>query len=208
VAGDHQYHRAASLPFVDGVFIPDGGRGPVQVNSAGQTFSDFGPTNNLTWGPIWAGTSCGTAAENIATKLAGVDYGAPGHAALFLHANKGITFDLDAVRRSTPRWKPLRFSAVVGNSETISETARAVYADVRVLIDAQVRFQRRQISQFNGAFPITIPIGQRDRFLTLAATDGGNGSSWDFIIFGDPRLELAEQPLPDRPMHGEKNHDQ
>ena len=33
-------------------------------------------------------------------------------------------------------------------------------------------------------------IGPQDHFLTLVATDGGNGILWDWIMFGDPRLEL------------------
>ena len=52
------------------------------------------------------------------------------------------------------------------------------------------RFQRREINGCNGAFSIVVPIDENDRFLTLAATDGGNGIDWDWIMFGDPQLEL------------------
>ena len=45
--------------------------------------------------------------------------------------------------------------------------------------------------------PVAIPIGENDRFLTLAATDGGNGINWDWIMFGDPRLELAAKTTDD-----------
>jgi hypothetical protein len=37
---------------------------------------------------------------------------------------------------------------------------------------------------------VVVPIGDNDRFLTLVATDGGNGYQQDHIIFGDPQLEL------------------
>ena len=37
---------------------------------------------------------------------------------------------------------------------------------------------------------MSIPIKSTDRFLTLASTDGGDGLMWDWILFGDPRLEL------------------
>ena len=53
------------------------------------------------------------------------------------------------------------------------------------------RFQRREINRSNGAFSVLVPIGKNDRFLTLAATDGGDGNDWDWIMFGDPRLELS-----------------
>jgi hypothetical protein len=39
-------------------------------------------------------------------------------------------------------------------------------------------------------FRILIPLAENNRFLTLVATDGGNGVSHDWIIFGDARLEL------------------
>ena len=38
--------------------------------------------------------------------------------------------------------------------------------------------------------PINIPIGDNERFLTLAATDGGHEIDYNWITFGDPRLEL------------------
>ena len=47
-----------------------------------------------------------------------------------------------------------------------------------------------QINRLNGAFSVAFPIRDEDRFLTLASTDGGNGVNADWIIFGDPRLEM------------------
>jgi hypothetical protein len=46
--------------------------------------------------------------------LGGVDYSSPGHGMIALHTNKGITFDLDAIRRANPGYKLLRFRAVAG----------------------------------------------------------------------------------------------
>ena len=43
-------------------------------------------------------------------------------------------------------------------------------------------------------FNVAVPLAENDRFLTLAATDGGNGIESDSIIFGDPRLELVSAP--------------
>jgi hypothetical protein len=40
---------------------------------------------------------------------------------------------------------------------------------------------------------IDIALAPSDRFLTLAATDGGDSYSCDQIIFGDPQLELVEK---------------
>ena len=46
-----------------------------------------------------------------------------------------------------------------------------------------------------GAFSIALPIIDKDRFLTLVATDSGNGLSADWVLFGDPRLELLTTQL-------------
>ena len=186
--GDRTYHRVKSLPLVDGVLIPDGSAGPVQIDSAGHTFDDFGPTDNHTAGPIWAG---GVLPAGERTALGGVDYAAPGHRVLGMHANKGITFDLQAIRRANPDQQLVRFRAIVGNTELISQSGQSVFTDVCILVDGQVRFRRREINNYSGAMPVNIRIGKNDRFLTLVATDGGDTIAHDWIIFGDPRLELA-----------------
>ena len=78
----------------------------------------------------------------------------------------------------------------------IPRKAAAVYADLWVLVDGQSRFRRGRSTACNGAFPVSVPFDENDRFLTLAATDGGNGIVADWILFGDPRLELL--PLKQR----------
>ncbi len=189
--GDYRYHRVDDLPFVDGVFVPDGSKGTVQIDSAGHLFPDCPATDNRTWLYVWAGGALPSAvAERLTPALAGVDYFGPGHSALFLHANKGITFDLDAVRRANPDHKLSRFRSVAGNMEPESGNDHNVSADIWVMVDGNVRFKRRDINHFIGAMPIDIPIGDRDRFLTLVATDGGDSYTCDLVIFGDPRLEL------------------
>jgi hypothetical protein len=192
--GDHKYHRAVGMPLVDGVFIPDGSRGPVQVNSAGHVFPDCPATDNSSWLNIWAGGALprGVAARMSPT-LGDVKYFSPEHPALLMHANKGLTFDLDAIRRANPGYKVLRFRGATGNMEPNSERGANVSADIWVLVDGQVRFKRREINRFIGAMPISVPIADHDRYLTLSATDGGNSYQCDLVIFGDPRLELLRQ---------------
>jgi hypothetical protein len=194
--GDGEYHHVAGNPFIDGVFIPDARNGQVQVDSAGHLFADFSSTANMTSHLVWAGGPVPIPADNLhtitfPTTLDGVDYAASDHGLLFLHANKAITFDLKAIRDANPGWKPVRLRAVAGNTENGSAQAILAFADVVVLFDGQVRFKRREINGYSGAMPISLPIRESDRFLTLAATDGGNGIEFDWIIFGDPRLELV-----------------
>jgi hypothetical protein len=210
IVGDGKYHRAQTSPLVDGVFIPAGRAGAVQVDSAGHTFAEFGQTDGMTGSNIWAGGTIPVPASSMPTpvsdllrslppswvlsptKLGDVDYSAPGRGLIFLHANNGITFDLEAIRRANPGFKQLRFRATAGNVEPVSATgAAAGYADLWVLVDGQVRFRRRGINGCSGAFPILFSIAESDRFLTLAATDGGNTMAGDWILFGSPVLEMV-----------------
>lgn len=189
-SGDRQYHRAADMPFVDGVFVPDGSTGPVQVDSAGHRFAEFPKTNNQTAFMIRAGGAIPTVRWKIPTTLGGIDYASPGHGLLLFHPNKGLTFDLSAIRKANPGWAIRQFLAVAGNTETVSASGNDAFADVWVLVDGEVRFKRCQINSTHGALSIAIPITASDRFLTLASTDSGGPLDTDWILFGDPRLEL------------------
>ena len=187
---DGKYYRVQGMPFVDGVFIPyaaSGTRPPVQLDSAGHSFAWFPDTDGYTFGPVWAGAN----GAITSTKLAGIDYNSPGHTLLDLHANKGITFDLDAIRKANPGWRIQRFSAVSGNTWQGPSNGNSVFADLWVFVDGQTRFQRRQTNQYSGAMPAVVPLGDKDRFLTLVATDGGDSYGFDHTMFGDPQLELV-----------------
>jgi hypothetical protein len=195
--GDGKYHRVDGLPFVDGVFIPYGKNGPVQIDSAGHTFSEFGSAKNVTANHIWAGGVIPTNPPYaIPTRIQNVDYARDGRGLLFLHSNKGITFDLNAIRKANQTYKLLRFRATAGNSEYVSEDNSVEYGDLWVFVDGQLRFQRKKLNYHCGAIPIDIAIGDRDRFLTLAVTDGGHSIEYHWIILGDPRLDLQCVPLP------------
>jgi hypothetical protein len=188
--GDGKYHRVESISFVDGVFIIDGGRGPVQTDSSGRVFVGFPTTTNRASYYIWAGGPFPNGVP-YRTELGGVDYAASGHAVLYIEPNKGITFDLDAVRLANPDFRLVRFCATAGNTETAAASGKAAVADLWVLVDGQVRFERWRINSSSGAMRVNIRIGDKERFLTLAATDGGDGDYYDWTMFGDPRLELA-----------------
>jgi hypothetical protein len=189
--GDYRYHRVDGAPFVDGVFIPQADKGPVQLDSAGHAFNGFVTFENLTSGCTWAGSSILNDREGR-TKLCDVDYASPGHGLLSMHANQGITFDLDAVRRANPGCKAVRFRAVLANPETGCTQGLPTMADAWVFVDGQVRSRCRQINGYSGAVPVNVPLDANSRFLTLVATDGGNSIDHDWVIFGDPRIELEE----------------
>ena len=186
---DKQYHRVPSLPFVDGVFIPAGKGHRVQIDSAGHTFDGFGNSDASTSDYIWAIGALPSTPEFgplrfVSYSLGDVDYASAGHGALFLHANKGITFDLDAIRRANPDARLRRFVSVAG-------ITACPLCDIRIFLDGQLCIQYRDISSHLGAIPITLPLHDRNRFLTLTATDGDNGIGSQWIVLGDPRLEMT-----------------
>lgn len=108
---------------------------------------------------------------------------------MFLHSNKGITIDLAAARRLHPGCSLEALDAVAGNIVTIPSFPAKW--DVLVLVDGESRFSREGLAARDGPAAVHVPLFAWDRFLTLAVTDGGDGTSYDWIIFGDPTLELS-----------------
>lgn len=182
--GDGLYHRVPWSPLIDGVFVPDGRKGAVQTDSVGHTFDGFSNLTNNTASSVWAGGKILAADPtlNIPTVLNGVDYSSKDHGLLFMHANKAVTFNLDAIRQANPGFKITRFLTMSSSMEGS--------VDAWFLVDGKERFSRCKISQSYSAMPITIPLRENEHFLTLAVTDGGDGIGGDWMIFGDPRLEM------------------
>lgn len=202
IAGDGKYHRVDRSVFVDGVFVPDGSS-PMQIDSAGHIFDGFPGTSNITGIRIWAGGELPAppVPDDIPSAwLGGVNYGTGAHGILYMHANNGITFDMDAIRRANTGRNIVRFVANVGNTEPGTGQGD-VAADVWVLVDGQPRFKRREINRYNGVAPVSIVVHDGDRFLTLASTDSGGNITKDWIVFGDPRLELSPVRSEDNGSH-------
>lgn len=176
IESDDKYHRV-DLPFVDGIFIPRGGRGPVQINSSGQTFADFSPTEDQSWGNLWV----------YADK------------SIYLHANKGITIDLEALRKHHHD-RITRFTATVQNLErSPPDEASFFSADLWVFVDGQVRFSAIKFRGSHGELNVDVRLDDTSRFLTLVATDSGNTIGKDGISFSNCRLTLAADHNPSTP---------
>jgi hypothetical protein len=76
-------------------------------------------------------------------------------------------------------------------------------------VDGQPRFRREQITTNDGELSILVPLDGRNRFLTLVATDGGDGLALDTVVFGDPVLTLERcSDASERPIatSGESKH--
>ena len=180
-----------SLPSASELNVPSLVVGSVTASDAGANQIDYLRITSGAFAPIVKRATT----VHASNALDDISRAMQGHAVLEMHANKGVTFDLQAIRQANPGCKLIRFSAMAGNAEHLPQTGGRALADVWVFVDGQVRFRRREINRYNGVMPVIVPIRDNDRFLTLAGTDGGNGYGEDQIIFGDPRLEmLSPQP--------------
>jgi hypothetical protein len=64
-------------------------------------------------------------------------------------------------------------------------------ADVWVLVDGRPRLSLPHFRPQDGLVKVNVELGPQDRFLTLASTYGGNVRNLDWVVFGDPVLEMA-----------------
>jgi hypothetical protein len=188
------YRRVEGHPFVDGVFVPNSADRPQVISSQGHIFEDCPKTN----GTYYTGIINGTVQEfgwgGPGLKLNGIVYGTANSPAIFIHANQGITFDLQMIRRALQGTPIMRFEAICG----ISQTA-VLYgmADFYVLVDGQVRFHQGEI-QKDQFCDVRVDLNGSDRFLTLVTVaspnkivpEGLNMEHGDWCLFGNPNLVL------------------
>jgi hypothetical protein len=191
----NDYHPIPSNPFVDGVFIPNG-KTPQIISSQGHLFREC---------PATSGLCCEHILSSPARTLdSRVDRNAEvtdslAHSIL-LHANMGITFDLQAIRTLLPGVKIERFQSKFGIRKWAIRPS-ASNADFWVLVDGKLRYEKKQV-KIDELYSVDIELAENERFLTLIETDGGdpegrildglvlspNDSDWG--IYADPILVL------------------
>jgi hypothetical protein len=186
--GRNMYVEVPSLPFVDGVFVPPAEGGLMPVSTSGHHF-DF-PSGGDSWfvEPANAGEAKNRDLPHELLVLDGQNYGTVTHPALLMHANLGITFDLNAIRESLTRSRIKRFTSVCGINNHVKST-KTPDAIFYVLVDGQVRFFREIALPADLAVDIDIALQPHERFLTLACL-AGTKNLGDWTLFGDPALEL------------------
>jgi hypothetical protein len=200
MAGGPDYIAVPSNPYVDGVFVPDGGQGPVQVSSTGIRFAECPDTNGGIYGHVFYGAWFIRPEEPEVGRYYfcqnGKEYGSS-DAAVSMHSNIGITFDLQAVRKDQPGLSLKRFSARCGISQFRPEKTEVITkATFWVLVDGVKRFEYCATFGEN-AVPMEIELGRQDRFLTVMVTDT-DGQDWDWTFLMEPALELESPQSPAR----------
>lgn len=196
--GDYLYHPVPELPCIDGIFVPDGDEGPVQVTSERHLFEECPDTSHIFFsealgcsmsqkGPI-------SGRSTMALILRGLAYGGKDRPAIFMHANLGLTFDLGAMRQGLSSSRAIqRFESIVGISEDANES-KLGDADVYVLVDGRLVWSRRNMRVGQTQY-ISVALPQESQFLTLVTTDSHSRTTRidtfaDWCVFGNPKLVL------------------
>lgn len=181
------------IEYIDGVFVANHWDGPPVVNSNGDIFKECPMTDSDYYEGIFNGTklSLAGALEFHQGRFGDQVYGTREFPGLNLHANAGITFDLDSIRRDYPGVEIDRFTAIGGISDTVLPFLLPDdMTDIWILIDGKVVYYHRFTAAGDHQDDIDIEIQAADRFFTLVATsDGDSAFSWSFLA--EPCLELV-----------------
>ena len=180
--------------FIDGVFMPDGGQGPVQVTSTGICYSQFPDTHGDCYAPICNNYAINKGfVANPETEyllMRGEKLKNQISPRICLHSNAGITFDLSAIKSSFPGVAIRRFTSRFGLIKSSKSTPTDV--DLFILVDGKEVYSHVGYLSNEPSLDIGIEINDSDRFLTIACMEGTSNYG-DWPIFVDPILELEPQ---------------
>ena len=195
--GDGRYRPVVWSRMIDGVFIPDGRAGAVQLDSAGHSFDGFPETAGRSWGTIWARAAKVKPDDSVTEWVCQITdvkrFMPEGRGLLAFCPNVGLTFDFDSLHKTYPESRPARFQAIAGIASSSRLPAMADgLIDLWIFVDGRLKYKRIGLSRKDGPLNLIVELGSGDRFLTLVATDGGDGISSDWLVFGDPRLDMTE----------------
>lgn len=200
---DLQYHRVTWHRMIDGVFVPSARTGdrPVQLDSAGHTFDRFPWISGRSFGSIWARAADVRQPELAKNDLYwvyalgnGERFMPQRRGLLGMNSNAGITFDLEAIRRSQSGVVPCRFHAIAGVAESRSGNPSVRgSADIRIFVDGRLKFQRNNLRCRDATVAVDVALAPTDRVLTIVVTEGGDQINGDWVVFGDPVLETTSR---------------
>jgi len=131
-------------------------------------------------------------------RVAGIPCGTPENPSILMHANAGITFDLEAVRRACGA--PLQsFTADCALSQPLSRVSSAddesaPKASFYVLLDGREVFSAIDLTPRDEPQAIAIQLDEASRFLTLVTTQGSDNSvENDWCLFVEPMLTFDSE---------------
>lgn len=167
-----------AIPAIQWVFVPDG--------SSAVSVDTDAPVQGVprTSRHFWDTIANRPLNAQRSTTLGGIDFAQAHQSMLAMHANSGITFDLQRLRQETGL-AAMRLTGLVGFGA--AESAAGSLADFTVFVNTDLKFQRLKLRKDETAV-IDVPIPESARTLTLIATDGGDGISSDLLFIGNPKL--------------------
>lgn len=194
-------------PWVHSVFVPAPGRVAIPVDLEGLEIGAPAFSGG-SWGPIWARRPFDSQADPLMSSVeANTEgfWGAGTKRALLdrsrwvrdgivgLHANVGITIDLDAIRDHFGV-APKAFRGVLAHLEK-SHVSLPFHPQAKtsfqVFVDGEPRYERLGFCRDNGDVVFGAELKEGDRRLTLFATDGGDGPIYDRLVLLDPVILLS-----------------
>ncbi|MGD9632005.1 MAG: FecR domain-containing protein [Pirellulales bacterium] len=207
--GKGQFVPVGWNPMVDGIFVPPAEGGECQADSQGRSILMAG-CSGTSWGPVWArrrinddldpfiqqGDQDSEGFWGAGTTTAMLDRLRWARDGLVgMHANIGMTIDLDAVRqlRSAQITRLRGVVTLLERSHVSQPFHPKTAADFRVFVDGQERYQRMGFCREDGDSQFGATIDDADKFLTLVVSDSGDGNLFDRVILIDPVLELNVQ---------------
>ena len=190
---DSKYHLVPYSKYIDGVFVPDGGNGLVEITSAGHTFDCPDTTGEYTHETL---VYKGNINEYHTTIPQLVIYGKEyiNQNILVLHSNGGITFDLAAIRERVPGVKLSHFKSYGGISEVKALFDHIPNVDFWVLVDGEIRYQKKSLNLESGMIKIDITLSDVDQYLTFIVTDGMDTlpENYQLAAVGNDFLHLVD----------------
>jgi hypothetical protein len=119
------------------------------------------------------------------------------HPTFCLHANAGITFDLQQIRQSLRGVRAASFTAHCGIDKEVLEHEKRfgksrTKADIAVLVDGVVVFEKKALDLSDDFIPVNIPFKEDARILTLISTNsaGDDTSYLSWVLWANPTIHL------------------
>ena len=187
------FKKVTQIPAIDGIFVPDGSNENVIVSSAGDIFKECPDTNSCYCVPIINGGRYDMIYDEQ-MMIGDKPYGTKDNPSLFMHANIGITFDLDQIRKQIPETMTLAsFTSIASSPDNPENVKRNL--DVWILLDGKLSYFKKDIYT-SEPFDINVDITDDNHYLSLVVTQGsyipGESlvDSWDWLLLGTPELNI------------------
>ncbi len=196
------YRTIPTCPFIDGIFVPNGKH--QVVSSEGHMFADCPQTTGIFHNELSFNNDSRYFPEiqERYMKTRRLDFV---FSSLFMHANLGVTIDLNAIRNHFAGREIYRFCTTAGTAYSVSYgkimgiedgAPASTEFDVWITVDGRLRAKAEKV-RWDSLIDLDVPLTSKDRFLSILVTDGGtirvngfNANHYDLCLLGDSRFEI------------------